>query len=363
LPPVTSCTWSDISGCEMVRSLFSFPLHPSSECNILRKPTDVCKSQLMAGNGLLRVKYACNVNSSDKHRNRWSAAYRAGEEGIAIGLRREEDTFISIKCSDRLWGPSILLFNVMLAHSPRIKRPEREANHSPQSSTQVENAWCYTAILPHSFIRWCLINRLKPGAWFLKLWHAYPSLLVSGRGLLEKPTGPQQAKKFPTFYGTPKVHYPIHKSPLPIPTLSQIKPVHAFPSRLKIHLNIIPPSKPGSSKWSLSLRFLHQNHVRTSRPHTCYIRRPSHSYWFDHPNNIWSAVQIIKLLIMYFSPLPCYLVPLGPYILLSTLSLRSSLKMSDQVSHPHKTTGTIIVLYILIIKFLYSKLEDRLYTE
>jgi hypothetical protein len=171
---------SDNSRCQMVWSLFSFPLHPSSERNILCKPTDVSKSQLMAVNDRLRVKCACNVNSSNKHRNRWSAAYRAGEGGIAIGLQREEDIFTSIKCPDRLWGPSSLLFNVMLTLSPRIKRPEREANHSPQSSTQVENAWSYTSILPHSFIRWCLMNTLKPGAWFLKLWHVYPSLLVSG---------------------------------------------------------------------------------------------------------------------------------------------------------------------------------------
>jgi hypothetical protein len=40
--------------------------------------------------------------------------------------------------------------------------------------------------------------------------------------------------------------------------------------------------------------------------------RPSHSSLFDHPNNIWWGVQIIKLLIMYFSSLPCYLVPLRP---------------------------------------------------
>jgi len=44
---------------------------------------------------------------------------------------------------------------------------------------------------------------------------------------------------------------------------------------------------------------------------------------------------------------------LGPYILLSilfsnTLSLRSSLNVSDQASHPYNTTGRIIFLYILI---------------
>jgi hypothetical protein len=37
--------------------------------------------------------------------------------------------------------------------------------------------------------------------------------------------------------------------------------------------------------------------------------RQSHSQ-FDHANNIWWGVQILKFLIMQFSPFPCYLVPL-----------------------------------------------------
>jgi len=62
------------------------------------------------------------------------------------------------------------------------------------------------------------------------------------------------------------------------------------------------------------------------------------------------------------SPVTSYV--LGPNILLNTLfsntpSLRFSPKVSDQVSHPHKTTGKIIFLYILIFKFLDGRLEDK----
>ena len=51
--------------------------------------------------------------------------------------------------------------------------------------------------------------------------------------------------------------------------------------------------------------------IHCSSPHMCYMPRPSHS-WFNHPKSIGWGVQIIKILILQFSLLPCYLVPLRP---------------------------------------------------
>jgi hypothetical protein len=55
---------------------------------------------------------------------------------------------------------------------------------------------------------------------------------------------------------------------------------------------------------------------------------------------------------------------LGPNILLSTLfsntlSLCSFLTVRDQVSHPYRITGKIIVFYIVIFRFSKSRWEDR----
>jgi hypothetical protein len=63
--------------------------------------------------------------------------------------------------------------------------------------------------------------------------------------------------------------------PYPEPARSSLCPTSHF---LKIHLNIILPSTPGSPKWLISLRFPHQSPVYASPLlHTSYIPHPSHS--------------------------------------------------------------------------------------
>jgi hypothetical protein len=47
----------------------------------------------------------------------------------------------------------------------------------------------------------------------------------------------------------------------------------------------------------------------------------------------------MKFLIMKFSQFPVTSSLLGPNIVLKTLSLRSSLNVSNQVPHPYKTAG------------------------
>jgi len=80
----------------------------------------------------------------------------------------------------------------------------------------------------------------------------------------------QLVKKFPAFYGTRRFTSAF-TSGRHLSLLNQINPVHAPTSQIpKIHLNITLPSTHGSYKWSLSLRFPHQNPVYASPlPHTC----------------------------------------------------------------------------------------------
>jgi hypothetical protein len=50
-----------------------------------------------------------------------------------------------------------------------VKRPGREADHSPPSNTEVKNAWSYTSSPPYVFMAWCLVKHRDNFALFLPL--------------------------------------------------------------------------------------------------------------------------------------------------------------------------------------------------
>jgi hypothetical protein len=152
----------------------------------------------------------------------------------------------------------------------------------------------------------------------------------------------------------PKVHYCINNSPPSVPILSQLSPVHVPSHFMKINFNIIPIYAWVSQVVSFPQVSLPKSCMHRPFPHICYMLAPiilldfvTQKIFGDEYISLGSS-----LCSLLHSPVTSGL--LGPNILLSalfskSLSHCSSLSTTDQVSHPYKTTGKIILLYNLIL--------------
>jgi len=174
------------------------------------------------------------------------------------------------------------------------------------------------------------------------------------------------SQEIPRISRKPKVHYRTHKRPSPVSILGQPNPVHIPTSHLlEIHPNMIHHLRLGLPIGLLPSGFPTKTlYTPSPHPYAPHVQPISFfsilspaQHWARSTNHL--APRYANLL---YSPITSSL--LGPNILLNTMfsnTLRflSSRIVNDQVSHPYKTTGKIIVLYILIFKVLDSNLEDK----
>ena len=147
------------------------------------------------------------------------------------------------------------------------------------------------------------------------------------------------------------VRYRNHNSPPYVPIQSQTNPAHVAPSHswrrsiliFSSHLRLGLPGGLFSS--GIPTKTLYAPLIVSHRSH---ISRPSASCWFCH-QDIWWAVQVMKLLIVPYAPVPCHF-PVRPKCLpqhpiLEHPQSKFRTQRDRPTSHPYTKAGKRIVLY------------------
>jgi hypothetical protein len=77
-----------------------------------------------------------------------ATGYGLGDRGVGVLVPVWSRIFSSPRRSDRLWGPPNFLSNGYRW----VKRPGREADHSPPAIAEVKKTWVYTSTPPYAFM-------------------------------------------------------------------------------------------------------------------------------------------------------------------------------------------------------------------
>jgi hypothetical protein len=98
-------------------------------------------------------------------------------------------------------------------------------------------------------------------------------------------------------------------------------------------------------------------HIRSYSHHSCYMSCPSHPPLLYDFDNTWLRTQVLKLLVMQFSPPFCHFKPTRSiyspqHHVLKDPSLCFSPDVRDHVAHPCGNTGKIIVFHVVIFVVL-----------
>jgi hypothetical protein len=176
------------------------------------------------------------------------------------------------------------------------------------------------------------------------------------------------------------VHYGVYKSPPPV-HISQIFSVHSFlPYLLKIRFNIIVPSGPESSNWSLLFNFFNQNSFHTHFSSTicvcvcvyvcvcvcvCVRARaratcPAHLIFLDfiilpipgEEHKYEDALQPYHFL-QSIAISPLLSANILNTLFSKTLNSWNCLRVKSKVPHT-KATDTVIILCLLIPMFIHG---------
>jgi hypothetical protein len=82
-----------------------------------------------------------------------ATVYGLDDRGFGVWVSVGEWIFTSSRRPNRLWDPPILLSNGYLGVlPPEVKRPGREADHSPTTSAYVKKTWIYISTPPYVFM-------------------------------------------------------------------------------------------------------------------------------------------------------------------------------------------------------------------